>query len=189
MSETERKPSADLHEQDTSPDKSESTSDSYQEALKNSEVELVEQQEKSSDSIKQELEREAAPSPDIAAIEQPENEKHRIGITKDIKTKSYNETLRQVRHNLNKTEKTFSRIIHQPFVEKLSNISAKTVARPAGILGGGILAFAGGIFVLTVAKMQGFSYNFLLIIILYLSGYLLVTALEMAIRWGKNLRK
>lgn len=76
--------------------------------------------------------------------------------TKDDRIHSFNTTMSHVRQKLSKREKGFSKLIHQPTVEKVSDIAGKTLARPSGIVGGTIAAFIGLLSVYGVAKFAGF---------------------------------
>ncbi|HEX6258172.1 MAG TPA: hypothetical protein VFZ48_01685 [Candidatus Saccharimonadales bacterium] len=62
-------------------------------------------------------------------------------ITRAEKETAYKETLRKVRSEMRPTEKAFSKVIHNPFVEKTSEIAGKTLFRPNAILAAGISAF------------------------------------------------
>lgn len=114
---------------------------------------------------------------------QPHHEKEShesvIGTQRDIKTKAYKDTMRKARSHLKPTQRTFSKIIHQPVVDAVSEFSAKTVARPSAILGGGIMALIGSGFFLFMAKYYGFGYNFFVYIAFLAVGFVLGLLVEL----------
>lgn len=97
---------------------------------------------------------------------------------KRLKADSFKKTMSSVRRKLPKSERTFSKVIHNKKVEKVSEIGAKTVARPSGILGGGLVALLGSIFAIYMANHYGFEYNFFVFIVLLVGGYLVGSVLE-----------
>lgn len=103
-------------------------------------------------------------------------------IQKHHKKLAYKQTLRSVRRQLPATDKIFSHIIHQPVVEKLSDFSSKTIARPSGLLSAGILALAGNAILLYMSRHYGFKYNYLFFVLFLSIGYLLGIIIEILIR-------
>ena len=85
------------------------------------------------------------------------SQRQRHNISKADKKRSYATTMRHIRRNMPTTQRTFSRFIHAPLVEKTSEVASTTVARPSGILGAGIVAVTGLGYVLYTAKQTGFS--------------------------------
>lgn len=100
-----------------------------------------------------------------------ENQTQSFGVHKDFKMQAYNQVLRKVRSHLKPAERAFSKVIHQPVVEAVSELSSKTIARPSAILGGGITAFIGSGVILYMGKHYGFEYNFFVYILLLLVGF------------------
>ena len=97
---------------------------------------------------------------------------------KVLKQQAFSRTMDRVRSQLNPVEKQISKVMHQKTVEQVSNIGSRTLARPSGILGGGLFACLGSGITLYYAKHYGFSYNFSLFIILYLAGFVAGILLE-----------
>lgn len=77
--------------------------------------------------------------------------------SKTDKLHSFNTTMHHVRSQMSKPERTFSKFIHAPAVEKTSEVLGKTVARPSGIAGATIAAFIGLLSVYSIAKFAGFQ--------------------------------
>ena len=56
-------------------------------------------------------------------------------------------------------------------MESISNVGAQTIARPSGLLGGSIAAFAGSLTLYFLAKQYGFRYNYLMMFMLFVGGF------------------
>ena len=94
-----------------------------------------------------------------------------LADTKHLKKDAYKRVIKKTQNNLSKTEKTFSKAIHNPVIEKVSDVSAKTVARPSGILFGSIGAFVASLVIYFISKRSGFEYNYLLFVMVFVGGY------------------
>lgn len=105
-----------------------------------------------------------------------------IGLQRELKADAYKRTLQKVRMHLSAPEKLLSKVIHKPAVEALDSTSSKTVARPSGILGGGIVSLVGSSLLLYSAKHYGFRYNFFVFFLLFIGGFVLGVVLELLIR-------
>lgn len=103
-------------------------------------------------------------------------------IDRKAKSQSYRKTLRKVQTNLSKPERTLSKLIHQPVIEKASSFGAATIARPSGFLAGSLATLLGSAFLLIAAKRYGFNYNYLVFVILFVAGYILGIAVESLLR-------
>ncbi len=110
------------------------------------------------------------------AIEKP------VLINKELKDIAYRRTLKRTQNKLPAPARAFSKIIHQPAVEAVSEITAKTIARPSGILAGGIFAFLGSSLFLWVSKHYGYEYNFLLSALFFAGGFFLGLLIELILR-------
>ena len=88
--------------------------------------------------------------------------------------------LSHVQNKLKPAEKSFSKLIHQPLVRRVSETASQTVSRPSGMLGGGVVAFLGSLLYLYLAHHIGFTYNYLLFLAFFTVGFVLGVALEYA---------
>lgn len=109
-------------------------------------------------------------------------------INKELKNAAYQRTLKKTQSKLSAPSRSFSKLIHQPAVEAVSEAAGKTVARPSGILAGGIFAFLGSSFFLWMARHYGFEYNFLLFALFFVGGFFLGLLAELIIRLIKHRR-
>ncbi|MCA9348440.1 hypothetical protein KC867_03455 [Candidatus Saccharibacteria bacterium] len=113
-----------------------------------------------------------------------------ILVNKELKSMSYRRTIKRTQSKLNPASRSFSKIVHQPAVEKISEVADKTVARPSGILAGGILSFLGSALFLWMSKYYGYSrYNFLLFFIFFVGGFFLGLIIELIIYAFRRNRK
>ncbi len=104
-----------------------------------------------------------------------------LGMQQSLKNVSYARTLAKTRQKLPKVARSFSKIVHNDVIDSVSNVSAQTVARPSGILGGSISAFLGSVLILYYSKHYGFKYNYLLLFVLFIGGYLVGASLELVL--------
>ncbi len=135
------------------------------------------------DELRQEINAKAT-SRDEALIEQQEQEPetHTLGINRELKDMAYQRTLTRVRKDLSTSERTFSKVVHNPTIEAVSNATSKTVARPSGLLAGGIFAFLGSTVFLWIAKHNGYEYNFLLFALFFAGGFAVGLVIELLLR-------
>ena len=99
-------------------------------------------------------------------------------IDHKIKSLTLKKELKNIQNNLTVSQKALSMVIHQPLVKKTSEIGAKTISRPIGLLGGGVCAFIGSLVYLGLDKYIGLKYNYLFFILFFLFGYIFATLLE-----------
>ena len=79
-------------------------------------------------------------------------------------------------------DRALSKIIHNPLVSSVSEVTGKTISRPSGLLGGGIVAFLGTGGYLYLAKHIGFVYQPAVFLLLLAAGFALGLLLEMLLR-------
>lgn len=91
--------------------------------------------------------------------------------------------MRQIRSKLSKPDKTFSKVIHNKTVESVSEVSSKTIARPSGLLGGGICALLGSAYLLYMTKHYGFEYNYFVFFLLFVGGFFVGMFGELLLRY------
>ena len=99
-------------------------------------------------------------------------------VNRELKSLALNRSLKQIQHKLPAAQRGLSKLVHQPLIKNVSEVSAKTVARPSGLLGGGICAFAGSLAYFYVAKHTGYSYNYLLFTAFFVVGFAVGLVIE-----------
>lgn len=129
--------------------------------------------------LQAEVNKEAVSAPEVTVGErQEDNATTPMGVHRKLKNDAYKQTMKRVQSRLHGPKKLMSRAIHQPVIEKISNVGAQTVARPSGILGGGFLALIGSTLLLFMAKRYGFPYNRSVFFLLFLGGFVIGLILE-----------
>ncbi len=77
--------------------------------------------------------------------------------TKKQKETEYKKTLKTIQKDMNPAERTFSKVIHNPVVEKTSEVAGATVARPAALLLGSLSALVLTAIVYIISKTYGYT--------------------------------
>lgn len=133
--------------------------------------------------IRKEVETKALSSKEITVGEHQEtSQQSMLGMQHELKTNAYKHTMQKVRAQLSPTQRKMSGFIHQPIIETVSELSAKTVARPSAILGAGIATLVGSGTVLYMSKHYGFRYNFFIYFVLFGAGFVLGLLIELLMR-------
>lgn len=127
------------------------------------------------------IEKKAAPKNETK-VEAEKNDTYIHGLHQATKAQSYARSLKRIRSKLSKAEKIGSKVVHQPAIDTVSGAVGKTVARPSGILGGGIAALVGSSILLYMAKNYGFQYNFFVFFVLLAAGFVVGLLAELIIR-------
>ncbi|MCU0667083.1 MAG: hypothetical protein MUF85_00485 [Patescibacteria group bacterium] len=119
----------------------------------------------------------------------PPKPEHHHYLTKTIKKQVYHQTVKDIQTHLSSRERMFSRLIHNDTVENISELASKTIARPSGILGGGIFMVIGGLIVLFIAKKIGFEIPYSLFLFLYIIGFVVFVIFDILYSPLKSLVK
>lgn len=102
-------------------------------------------------------------------------------INQELKNITLGRELKQIRRKLKAPDRVLSKVVHQKAVRAVSEASSKTLARPSGLLGGGIVAFVGTTSYLLLTRHIGMQYNYFVFLVLFFGGFLLGLGLELAV--------
>ncbi len=150
-------------------------------------AEQAEAQPQDIEEIKSEVEAQAISGKEVTIGEHQEDSQPSLaGTQRELKMDAYKRTMQKIRKHLNPAERSFSRLVHQKTIDSLSNLGSKTIARPSGLLGAGLVSFAGSTLLLYSAKHYGFRYNFFVFFLLFAIGFGLGIVLEFAARIVKR---
>ncbi|MCA9339861.1 MAG: hypothetical protein KDA17_03020 [Candidatus Saccharibacteria bacterium] len=69
---------------------------------------------------------------------------------------SYDRTMREVRSQMSAPSRVFSSVIHNPVVEKISDVVGGTIARPNAIASGALFAFGFTLAIYLIAHFNGY---------------------------------
>ncbi len=85
----------------------------------------------------------------------PAKRRHGV-VSKKEREASYKQHMTQVQAELKPAQRAFSKVIHNPVVEKASDAIGGTIARPNAILSGAVVAFFLVLGVYVIAKYYGY---------------------------------
>ncbi len=109
-------------------------------------------------------------------------------VSNELKDMAYRRTLKRAQNKLPAPVRAFSKIVHNPTVDAASEITGKTIARPSGVLAGGIFAFLGSSLFLYITKHYGYEYNYLLFALFFVGGFFAGLLLELGLRLSNRKR-
>lgn len=98
--------------------------------------------------------------------------------TKREQAKAFDHVMDEARSHMSPAERTFSKVIHNPAVEKTSEVLGKTIARPNAILSGSITAFAMVLLFFLVARYYGYPLSGAETIFAFIIGWVLGTVYD-----------
>lgn len=133
------------------------------------------------DELEKRVKHEAKTAAEAAHSEKEAPQGSSAHVGRELKQQTLQRTLRRIRKQLSAPDRAFSKVIHQPVVDSISQITGKTIARPSGLLGGSICAFIGSSAFLWMAKYYGFNYNYLMFALLFVAGFAVGMILELLI--------
>jgi len=102
------------------------------------------------------LEQATRSEKEVHAETKPSAHEQKRFITKKDKEQSFQTTMKEVRSQMSPAARGFSKVIHNPAVEKTSEVIGNTVARPNAILTGSLFAFLFTASFYLVARFNGY---------------------------------
>jgi hypothetical protein len=133
---------------------------------------------KAREAIKSETDIQINPLERLKAAEKASQPAPNTNVNRELKQITLRRELQQIRRRLPATQRALSKVIHQPAVRVTSEVVGKTVSRPSGILGGGLVALIGTSGYLYLAHHAGFAYNYTVFLLLFVGGFILGLVLE-----------
>ena len=114
-----------------------------------------------------------------AAIErQPSPAERRGPASRSERKASFKATMDEVQSQMSAPSRTFSKVIHAKPIEKASEVTGATIARPNALLSGAVFAFALTLVVYLVAKNIGYPLSGFESIGAFILGWLLGIAYD-----------
>lgn len=111
--------------------------------------------------------------PELGKNSEKELDRQPTISSKAKRKEAYTATMNEMRSHLSPTGRSFSKVIHNPVVEAVSEVTGKTVARPNAILGGSMMAFFVVLAVFLVARHYGYPLSGSETILAFAVGWLL----------------
>ncbi len=125
----------------------------------------------------------------LQAAENVPQASQRQVINRELKDITLRRELRNLQRRESAPERALSKLMHQPTVRIVSETAGKTVSRPSGILGGGLVALLGTSSYLYLAKHLGFPYNYGVFLALFAGGFIVGLALELSVHLATASRR
>ena len=94
-------------------------------------------------------------------------------ISKKDRNASYKKTMSHIQSEMPVVNRTFSKVIHNPVIEKTSEVVGSTIARPNAIAAGAISAFVVSFLVYMIARYYGYPLSGFETIGSFVAGWLL----------------
>jgi hypothetical protein len=110
-------------------------------------------------------------------------------VNRELKQITLQRELKQIRRKLPRRQRVLSKVIHQPVIRVVSETTGKTLSRPSGLLGGGLVALLGTSTYLFLAKERGFPYNYGVFLALFAGGFIVGLVLELAVHLATASRR
>jgi len=107
--------------------------------------------------------------PSSVEREQPNNH-HPALVSKQLKDISFTRTMTRARKKLSTPSRAFSKVVHNPVIDRSSELVGKTVARPSSMLWGSIFAFIGTSGLLWATRHYGYEYNYFVVVMMFVIG-------------------
>lgn len=131
------------------------------------------------------IKQEAVSNEDLP-VEKPHEAPKQLFVNQELKSISFQRILTRTRKQLSRPERSLSRLVHQPAVDKVSQVGEKTIARPSGLLTGGLFALVGSSIMLFMAKHYGFRYNLFVFIVLFVAGFFVGLLVELLLSFTRK---
>lgn len=134
---------------------------------------------------------EQQPNP-LEGLKQAENAPQMrplMHINRDLRAITLRRELTHIRRQLGAPSRALSHIIHQPVIRAVSEGAGKTVSRPSGLLGGGLVALIGTSGYLYLSRHMGFEYNYGVFLVLFAGGFVLGLILEFLVYLATGSRR
>lgn len=106
--------------------------------------------------------------------------------TKQEKKQAYRKEIKKVQSQLPKGARTFSKIVHNPVVEAVSDATAKTIFRPSALIGGSVTGLVFGLGIYLVARYYGYPISTLTLVLLLVVGAILGVIVELVVKMFKK---
>jgi len=104
--------------------------------------------------------------------------------------KTYKQTMSEVRSKLSSSAQQFSKVIHQPAVDAVSDVASKTVGRSSLLLGGFMATFIGTLVIFANARSNGYGVsNLTFLVVLFVLGAASGLVIEIVYRALKRYRQ
>jgi hypothetical protein len=141
------------------------------------------------EAIAHETEAQQNPLERLSVSEKASQAAPNLSVNRELKQITLRRELKNIQRKLPAPQKALSKVIHQPVVRATSEFAGKTVTRPSGLLGGGLVALIGTSTYLYLARHMGFEYNYGVFLALFVGGFIIGIGLEFLVNLATNPRR
>jgi hypothetical protein len=107
--------------------------------------------------------------------------------SKEYREIAFSQLLGKVQKKLNPADRATSKVIHKPIIEKASEIGAKTIARPSGVLFGSIFSFIASLVTYIIARRNGYDMTNSVFFIAFIGGFIVGIGVEYMLKVVRTL--
>lgn len=125
----------------------------------------------------------------LQAAEKASRPAQSLHVNRELKNITLNRELTAIRRKLSAPQRVLSKVIHQPAISAVSEPLGKTVSRPSGLLGGGLVAFLGTSVYFYMTSRTGMSYSYFVFIGLFAGGFIVGLLLELMVYAATSSRR
>ncbi len=135
--------------------------------------ESPEEAEKNIDKAREEVNKEAISGREVSGGENKPKGEDTTAAPHRSRKENYDHTMKVVRSELSTPSRVFSKVIHNPVVERTSEVVGSTVARPNAILSGSLFAGISVLGLYLIARHYGFALSGFETIATFMTGWAL----------------
>ena len=143
--------------------------------------------EQAAHAARETIEKQAISGKEVYVGNHEKPSKAREDYSPAARKQTYRLTMQRLQNRMPAAERQFSRFIHVPAVERLSEATNNTIARPSGVLGSGVLAVLGMGLLYWLSRRSGFELSGNELLIFILAGWLLGLLAEFGVRLFRRL--
>jgi hypothetical protein len=134
-------------------------------------------------------EKQTNPVEAIQAAEKAAKAAQPLHVNRELKNITLNRELTTIRRHLSAPQRALSKVIHQSVIRAVSEPLGKTVSRPSGLLGGGLVAFIGTSAYFYMAQHSGLRYQYSVFLALFIGGFIIGLLLELFVYAATSSRR
>jgi exonuclease VII small subunit len=144
--------------------------------------ETAEEKSKRLEEITRKIEKEAKTSEQLRPKSESDIKKSHTHQNGPYHEYSGAQAIKRVQKHLKPAERRFSKVIHTPGVEIASDIVGGSVARPSGLLYGGIFSLLSSLGFYLFARHYGYEYSYFIGILFFVGGFVFGLLTELVLR-------
>ena len=137
--------------------------------------------------LTEKIEKEAKSSKEFESkIDKTEKQAHGHHQSTQYQAHTGSQAIKRVQKHLKPSERKFSKVVHNPAVEIISDITGGTVARPSGLLYGGLFSLLSSLALYFISKHYGYEYSYFVGILFFVGGFVFGLLVESTLKIFKK---